>query len=171
MTRRESCIAACVAVVLALAACSSSPPQTPTPTPSVERPVGEAAEIGCPTTVHLVEPDGDPVNLTGLWSPAGADLPFWNGRQIGDCFFLSALGEPEPPGYYQQQCDGLIGSDFVITVRCIDFLQGGLGVPNISQPHFRIQFAEAGTTELVRCLELDVPATCEDPLVPWDGPT
>jgi hypothetical protein len=166
-------LAAVAAGVILLAACtgSTSPATSESPDGSPFSVPDEVAEIGCGEPVNLRGPDGQRVNLTGLWSSRGASQPEWNVRQIGSCLFAAVLFTGEPPGYYDVICDGTIGTDFVITARCIDFLQGGVGQPDMGREYFVIQFDEDQDPELVRCLDPETPATCEAPIAPWEPPT
>jgi hypothetical protein len=125
--------------------------------------------MGC-STIRLRGPNGDPVNLTGVWAGAEDTEPIYNVRQIGDCFFLALISTGEPPGYYDSMCDGRIAVDLVITVNCVDFLRFRSD-PRMGREYFLIQFAADGTIDLVHCLEPDEPATCDDPLVPWTEPS
>jgi len=166
-------LTAIVAAMILLAACtgSVSPSTSASPVASAFEVPDEVRQIGCGEPVSLRGPDGQRVNLTGLWSERGASEPSWNVRQIGSCMFAADLFTGEPPGYYHVICDGTIGTDFVITARCIDFLQGGVGQPDMGREYFLIRFDEDRNPELVRCLDPETPATCEAPLAPWEPPT
>lgn len=158
--------------VILLASCASPSPEiSESPEGSEFAVLDEVTDIGCGEPVPLRGPDGQPVNLTGLWSNRGEPEPGWNVRQLGSCMFAADLSSPGPPGYYQVICDGTIGTDFVITARCIDFLQGGVGQPDWGREYFLIRFADSGQVELVRCLDRETPATCEEPIVRWEPPT
>ena len=154
-----------------LAACAGPVSPTTSAAGSEFEVTDEVTEIGCGDPVDLRTPDGEQVNLTGLWSARGDSEPGWNVRQIGSCMFAAGLGAGDAPGYYQVICDGTIGGNFVITARCIDFLQGGFSQPDMGREYFLIRFDEDPGLELVRCLDADAPATCEPPLVPWEPPT
>jgi hypothetical protein len=165
-TRRRAIVAA--TALAAVAACSGpAASQIPAGSPTPRPPLGEAAEINCAAPLELRGPDGRLVNLTGVWGPLDAAQPDYNIRQINNCFFLSGIGAEEPPEYYEQSCDGVIGADFVITARCIDFRQFPVGQPDMGREFFKIEFADGGWVELARCLAVDEPATCEEPIVPW----
>lgn len=115
-------------------------------------------------------PDGQRVDLTGLWAPVDSAGPGWNVRQINGCFFLVDVANETAPEYYNRMCEGEIGSDFVITARCVDFAHL-VPQPVMGREYFRISFAADGSPQLERCLALDEPATCEDPAVRWAPPT
>jgi hypothetical protein len=169
MTRR----AAIAAGVILLAACAglTSPAISESPDGSPFEVVDEVAEIGCGEPVDLRGPDGRRVNLTGLWT-LREDMsgPSWNIRQLGSCMFAVELVDTSPPEYYSVICDGTMGTDYAITGRCIDFRQG-FGQPDWGREYFLIEFDDNGQVELIRCLDRDVPATCEAPIVPWEPPT
>jgi hypothetical protein len=159
---------------LVLAACTATPVSS-TPGPSaafsfVPGVGGPAEEIGCQEPMDLRGLDGDRPDLTGLWSTAGDPVPSWNVRQINSCFFIASINYELEPEYYQELCDGEIGSDFVITARCVDFLHV-VSQPVMGREYFLISFTDDGEVVLERCLERDVPATCEDPFLPWEPPT
>ena len=167
MNRVRGGLLAAVSLAGVVACAGPAASDVPASSATPRQQLGEAAEISCATPAELRGPDGRLVNLTGVWAPLGATEPHWNIRQINNCFFLSAIGDEEPPEYYEQSCDGVIGADFVITARCIDFRQFPVGQPDMGREFFRITFAEGGWVELVRCLAVDQPATCEEPIVPW----
>lgn len=162
---------AIAAGVILLAACTSpSPATSESPEGSEFAVVDEVTEIGCGEPVPLRGPDGRAVNLTGLWTfRDDMSEPVWNIRQLGSCMFAVDLGETSPPEYYDVICDGKIGRDFVITGRCIDFRQG-FGQPDWGREYFLIEFDDSGQVELVRCLDRETPATCEEPMVRWEPP-
>jgi hypothetical protein len=114
--------------------------------------------------------DGQRVDLTGLWGSREDAVPDWNVRQINGCFFISSINYDLAPEFYQELCEGEIGSDFVITARCVDFAHL-VSQPVMGREYFLITFTDSGEVELERCLERDVPATCEDPFVPWEPPS
>lgn len=162
--------AALGAGVILVAACTGPSPSASAAGSQFEV-TDEVTEIGCGDPVVLRGQDGQQVNLTGLWSGKGEPGPSWNIRQVGSCLFVADLSNSDAPGYYQEICDGTIGGDFVVTARCIDFLQGGVGQPDMGREYFLIRFDDEGGLELVRCLDAETPATCEAPLVPWQPPT
>ncbi len=158
---------AAIAAALLVVACTgpsgpSAPPLTETPAGAL----GVPGEIGC-EEIELRGPDGQLVNLTGLWSAVDAPEPEWHARQIGSCFFLAFVQSSGPPDYYNEMCDGTIATDFLITARCIDLIQNWPSEPYMGRVYFLISFSQGGQIELERCRLLDEPATCDDPLVQW----
>jgi hypothetical protein len=167
-------VPALVAALLLLAgtACtaSGSPPPGASSTESPFEVPDEVEDIGCGDPVQFRGPDGRRLDLTGLWAGSEAAEPDINVRQVGSCLFATPLLPSGPPEYYNWVCDGTIGSDFVITARCIDFQQREGFQPDMGREYFLISFDEDGGPQLFRCLDPASPATCDTPLVPWEPP-
>jgi hypothetical protein len=166
-----------VCAVLMLAACTATPSEaTPSSTPVSGR--GQAAAIGCGNDVDLFFPDGKEIDLTGLWTPPDSpDVPLWNIRQVGDCFFMVFRDVPnsDDNDYFDQICDGHIRTDFQITGRCVDFIHrvgpGIDGEADLQPQVFRILVVGQNEVRIQRCPASLAPGSCEVPMIRFDPET
>jgi len=147
MRRRRITIGAALLLVLGGAACTSSAgtaPSTSTPAPSLDTSELSLQSIGC-SAIDLRGPDGNEIDLTGLWGAAGS-TPSYVVRQVGDCFLMVVYvpDQPEAP-WTETVCDGRIGSDFRINGRCIEMGFGlGAGPFLFNQATWEVSFDDAG---------------------------
>jgi hypothetical protein len=158
------------AVVLLLGAGCATASAEPAPSNAPISAGGQAAAIGCGNDIDLFAPDGREVDLTGLWTspdfPDVLDVPLWNIRQVGDCFFMVFRDPYEDTDYSDQICDGRIQANFEITGRCVDFR--GLGARADIQPQvFLIRF-EGNELQIQRCPASRAPGSCEAPMTRFD---
>jgi hypothetical protein len=164
----------CAVVLLFSAACTTASGE-PTPSSTPFSAGGQAAAIGCGNDVDLFFPDGKEIDLTGLWtSPDVPDLPAWNIRQVGDCFFMVSRHFPgfEDNDYYDQICDGHIRTDFQITGRCVDFIHrvgpGIDGEADLQPQVFLILVDGSNEVRLQKCPASRAPGSCDEPMIRFD---
>jgi hypothetical protein len=157
----------CAVVLVFGAGCTSASVEA-APSSTLVSAGGQAAAIGCGNDVDLLTPDGREINLTGLWtSPDFPDVPLWNIRQVGDCFFMVFRDPFEDTDYSDQLCDGRIQTNFEITGRCVDFR--GLGGRADVQPQvFVILFDATNDVRLQKCPASRAPGSCDEPMMRFD---
>jgi hypothetical protein len=157
----------CAVVLLFGAGCTTASGE-PSPSSTSFSVGGQAAAIGCGNDIDLVAPDGHEIDLTGLWtSPDFPDVPLWNIRQIGDCFFMVFRDPYEDTDYSDQICDGRIQTNFEITGRCVDFR--GLSRQAELEPQvFLILFDARDEVLLQRCPASRAPGSCDEPMFRFD---
>jgi hypothetical protein len=155
------------AMLLVLAACTApSSEVSPSSTPLSLG--GQAAAIGCGNDVNLFAPDGREIDLTGLWTNTEVpDVPLWNIRQVGDCFFMVFRDPFEDTDYSDQICDGRIQANFEITGRCVDF-RGLRRVADLQPQVFLIDFDATNEVLIQKCPASRAPGSCEEPMFRWD---
>jgi len=159
-----------VVVAIALVSCGS-PPGSPSPTSSPDpSAVGLNAfeQIGC-HTLHLKEPDGDDLDLSGTWTSStwlGATSD-WAIRQLGNCVFRVWLGgEGTASGddwISRISCEGELRTDFTGDGRCVTVGRDPTGQPLQYWPErFEVTFSESAEAELHvvegPCLQTPIPA-------------
>lgn len=139
-------------LAFALGACAiNSPTASPTPTPvsSLDSYALSLQAVGC-GPINLRGPDGSALDLNGVWGWSSGQ-PAYLIRQVGDCMITVAYLPDQPAiPWFQNVCDGRIGSDFSIVGRCFEMGIGPDAGPFLfNQAAWTISFDAEGNPTIV----------------------